>query len=204
MQTTIFDTPVINTLMRAFSRIMLRLLGWRTEGLSRESLASHPKYVLIAAPHTSNWDFPMTLMVCFVLRINVYWMAKESLFRGPLGPLARWLGGIAINRSATNNTVQATIDSFARTDKLIVIVAPEGTRGKVTHWKTGFYHMAHGAGVPIGLAYLDFKRKAAGIGKMFATSGDIDADMVAIQEFYSDVTGKNQDQFDAARIAGRR
>ena len=166
-------------------------------------LATFPKYVLIAAPHTSNWDFPITLMVCFALRLRVRWMAKASLFAFPLGPLARWLGGIAIDRSVSSNTVAATIDSFVRTEQLVVIVAPEGTRGKVARWKTGFYHIAHGAQVPIGLAFLDYRRKVGGIGAMFRTTGDLATDMRDIERFYSHVTGKNSDQFDAGGISGR-
>lgn len=199
MHKTIFDTPVINTLMRWFSLATLRLLGWKTEGIQ----PTEPKYVLIAAPHTSNWDFPYTLMLCFALRLRVYWVGKASLFRWPLGPLARWLGGIAVDRSASKNMVQTTIEAFGRQSRLVVIVAPEGTRGLVSHWKTGFYHMAHGAGVPVALAYLDFKRKAGGIGRMFHTSGDIERDMEQIQLFYRGVTGKNQDQFDAARVRAK-
>ena len=203
MQKTIFDTPVVNPLMRAFSRVTLRAMGWRTEGITPDQIEAYPKYVLIAAPHTSNWDFPITLMVCFVLRLRVYWMAKSSMFAWPVGWLARWLGGIPIDRSAANNTVQNTVAAFAARERLVVIVAPEGTRGKVSHWKTGFYHIAHGAGVPIGMAYLDFKRKRGGIGRMFTTSGDIAADMVEIQQFYSGVTGKNPQQFDAASVVKR-
>lgn len=200
MQTTIFDTPIVNPLMRAVSWLVLRLMGWRTEGMTPEAIGAYPKYVLIAAPHTSNWDFPITLMVCFVLRLRVYWMAKASLFAWPIGWLSRWLGGIPIDRSASNNTVHNTIAAFAARERLAVIVAPEGTRGKVTHWKTGFYHMAHGADVPIALAYLDFKRKVGGIGAMFRTTGDIGADMAEIQRFYSGITGKNSDQFDPSTI----
>lgn len=203
MQTTIFDTPVVNTAMRALSRVVLRLMGWRTDGMTPDEIAAHPKYVLIAAPHTSNWDFPVTLMVAFVLRLRVYWMAKASLFAGPLGPVARWLGGIPVDRSASSNLVQKTVDAFDARERLAVIVAPEGTRGKVTHWKTGFYHIAHGAGVPIGLAYLDYARKAGGIGRMYTTSGNIEADMVEIRAFYSGVTGKHRQQFDADSVRRR-
>lgn len=203
MQTTIFDTPLVNTAMRGLSRWVLRLMGWQAGGMAPAALAQVPKYVLIAAPHTSNWDFPITLMLCFVLEIRVYWMAKASLFAWPIGWLARWLGGIPIDRSASHNTVQNTIDAFARNERLVIIVAPEGTRGKVTHWKTGFYHMAHGAGVPIGLAYLDFRRKVGGIDQMYTTSGDIEADMGNIQQFYRGITGKNPQQFDAASVIKR-
>lgn len=203
MQTTIFETPVINSAMRAISRLLMKLTGWRSDGMTPDQIAAYPKYVLIAAPHTSNWDFPITLMVCFDLRLKVYWMAKASLFSWPIGWLSRWLGGIPIDRSASNNTVQNTISAFAARERLAVIVAPEGTRGKVTHWKTGFYHMAHGAGVPIALAYLDFSRKAGGIGQMFHTTGDIAADMEEIQQFYSGIVGKNRDQFDANTVRRR-
>lgn len=203
MHHTIFETPLINTLMRGISLGAMRLFGWRTEGMTPDEIAAYPKYILIAAPHTSNWDFPVTLMVCFTLRLKVYWMAKASLFAWPIRWLSRWLGGIPIDRSASNNTVQNTIAAFAARERLAVIVAPEGTRGKVTHWKTGFYHMAHGAGVPIALAYLDFKHKSGGIGRMFNTTGDITADMAEIQKFYSGITGKNSDQFDASTVKRR-
>lgn len=199
MHKTIFDTPVVNTVMRWFSVAALRLLGWKTEGIRPGA----PRYVLIAAPHTSNWDFPYTLMLCFALRLRVYWVGKASLFRWPLGPLARWLGGIPVDRQASKNMVQTTIEAFQRQPHLVILVAPEGTRGYVSHWKTGFYHIAHGAGVPVALAYLDFKRKAGGIGRMFDTSGDIGADMAQIQCFYRGISGKNQHQFDAAQIRTR-
>jgi 1-acyl-sn-glycerol-3-phosphate acyltransferase len=196
MQKTIFDTPIINTLMRSISLLVLRLMGWKAEGVRPDA----PKYVLIAAPHTSNWDFPITLMLCFVLRLRVHWVGKASLFPWGAGWLARWLGGIAVDRSASSNMVQSTIAAFGRARRLAVIVAPEGTRGKVTHWKTGFYHIAHGAGVPIAMAYLDFARKAGGIGPMFATSGDIARDMEQIQQFYQGISGKHRERFNAGRI----
>lgn len=200
MHHTIFETPLVNTVMRTLARVVLRAMGWRSEGMTAGEIAAYPKYVLIAAPHTSNWDFPITLMGCFQLRLKVYWMAKASLFAWPIRWLSRWLGGIAIDRGAANNTLQNTVVAFAARARLAVIVAPEGTRGKVTHWKTGFYHMAHGAGVPIALAYPDFARKAGGIGRMFVTTGDISADMAEIQAFYGGITGKNAHQFGASTI----
>ncbi|MFZ6815692.1 lysophospholipid acyltransferase family protein [Undibacterium sp. Rencai35W] len=196
MHHTIFDTPVINTFMRWVSLLCLRLMGWTVEG----NAPAAPKYVLIAAPHTSNWDFPVTLMVCFALRLNVYWMGKASLFPPVVGAVMRWLGGIPVNRERSGNLVQGTVDAFQQNQRLTVIVPPEGTRGKVTHWKTGFYYIAQGAGVPIALGYLDFKRKAGGIGRMFELSGDITADMTEIQAFYEGITGKNPKQFDASTI----
>lgn len=172
--------------------LVLKLMGWKVEG----SAPAVAKFVLIAAPHTSNWDFPVTLMVCSVLRLRIYWMGKSSLFARPFGPLMRWLGGIAVDRSKAGNLVQETIDAFAHSEQLAVIVPPEGTRNKVTHWKTGFYYIALGAQVPIAMAFLDFGRKVGGIGRMLAPSGDIDADMIEIRQFYAGIVGKNPRQFD--------
>ena len=191
MHRTIFNTPLINTLMHWLSRLILRLLGWQIAGKAPAA----PKYVLIAAPHTSNWDFPFTLMVCFALRMPVYWMGKASLFPPVLGGIMRWLGGIPVERSRQGNLVQSTVDAFQRSARLTVIIPPEGTRSKVTHWKTGFYYIAQGAGLPIALGFLDFKRKRAGVERLFEVTGDIEADMVKIQAFYANITGKNPRQF---------
>jgi 1-acyl-sn-glycerol-3-phosphate acyltransferase len=191
MQRTIFDTPIINTLMHWLSRLLLHLLGWRIEGAA----PAVQKYVLIGAPHTSNWDFPFTLMVCFALGIQPYWMGKASLFPPLLGGLMHWLGGIPVERSRQGNLVQSTVDAFNANSRLTVIIPPEGTRAKVRHWKTGFYYIALGAKVPIALGYLDFKTKVAGFGRLFQPTGDITNDMVEIQTFYAGITGKNPAQF---------
>ena len=191
MHPTIFDTPVVNVLMYWLSRGVMRLSGWRLVGTAPTA----PKYVLIAAPHTSNWDFPVTLMICFALRLKVYWMGKSSLFPPLLGGILRWLGGIPVDRSRAGNLVQGTVDAFNKAERLTVIVPPEGTRSKVTQWKTGFYYIAQGAGVPIALGYLDFRKKEGGIGQMFQPTGDIAADMVEIQAFYAGITGKNPGKF---------
>lgn len=199
MHLTIFETPVINAVMRWVSLLCLRLSGWRIEGIT----PAEQKYVLIAAPHTSNWDFPVTLMVCFALRLRVYWMGKASLFPPVFGHIMRWLGGIPVDRSKSGNLVQSTVDAFHTSQRLTVIVPPEGTRGKVTHWKTGFYYIALGANVPIALGYLDFKRKIGGIGKMFVVSGDLAKDMADIRQFYCGISGKNPQQFDSDNIQVR-
>ncbi|TDK67237.1 lysophospholipid acyltransferase family protein [Sapientia aquatica] len=196
MHHTIFDTPIINTIMRWISVLILRLLGWRVEGQT----PTEPKYVLIAAPHTSNWDFPFTLMVCFALRLRVYWMGKASLFPPVVGGMMRWLGGIAVDRQKSANLVQGTIDAFNRNERLCVIVPPEGTRDKVSHWKTGFYYIALGAQVPILLGFMDFKKKIGGVAHFFHPTGDIDADMAEIKQFYRGYTGKNPQQFDDETI----
>ena len=160
MHRTIFDTPVVNTVLRAGSIAFLKLAGWRIEGTLPETAR---KCVLIAAPHTSNWDLPYTLMTAFVLRLNVYWMGKASIFRPPFGPLMRWLGGIAVQRDQSNNLVAGSAAALkAAQGSVQLIVPPEGTRSKTTQWRTGFYYIALGAEVPIQLAFMDYTHKRAG------------------------------------------
>lgn len=196
MHRTIFTTPGVNTVLRVFSLGFLRLTGWTLAG---RLPADSPKCVLIAAPHTSNWDLPYTLMVAFALRINIYWMGKAQLFRGPLGPLMRWLGGIAVDRSRSTNLVSASATAIREADgAMCLVVPPEGTRSKTRQWKTGFYWIAHEAGVPIVMAYMDYPRKLSGLGPVFKPSGDIDADMAQIKAYYGQYKGKNWRQFDSA------
>ena len=187
MHHTIFDTPIVNTLLRGLSIAFLRLTGWKVVG---ELPPEAAKSVLIAAPHTSNWDLPYTLMVCFVLRLNVYWIGKSSLFKPPFRGVMMWLGGIPVDRSQSNNLVAASSAAIVQATKsLQLIVPPEGTRSGTRYWKTGFYYIAAGAGVPIVMAYLDYDKKIGGLGPVFTTTGDIDADMAAIKAFYAGVKG---------------
>jgi 1-acyl-sn-glycerol-3-phosphate acyltransferase len=192
MHRTIFDTPGVNTVLRAFSIAFLKLNGWKIEG----SLPPDgQKSVLIAAPHTSNWDLPYTLMVAFVLRLNIYWMGKEEIFKPPFGGIMRWLGGIPVNRQSANNLVAAAVESIKAADgPLQLVVPPEGTRSKVRYWKSGFYYIAAGAGVPIVLAFMDYERKISGLGPVFYPTGDLQADMLRIQAFYAPYSGKNAAQ----------
>jgi len=196
MHRTIFDTPAVNTLLRGFSIAFLRLTGWKIEG----SLPPDgQKSVLIAAPHTSNWDLPYTLMVAFALRLNIYWMGKEQIFKPPFRGLMMWLGGIPVRRESSNNLVAASVQAIRDADgPLQLVVPPEGTRSKVRYWKTGFYYIATGAGVPIVLAYMDYERKLSGLGPVFHPSGDLEADMARIQAFYAPFKGKNAAQSGSA------
>jgi 1-acyl-sn-glycerol-3-phosphate acyltransferase len=195
MHRTLFSTPVVNTVLRAVSLALLRLAGWKVEGTLP---AAASKSVLIAAPHTSNWDLPYTLMVGFALQLNLYWMGKASLFRPPFGAVMRWLGGIAVDRSKANNLVAASAQALREADgPLQLVVPPEGTRGRTRQWKTGFYFIALEARVPIVLAYMDYQRKVAGLGPLFTPSGDVDRDMDEVKRFYAGIKGRNADQFDA-------
>lgn len=193
MHTTIFDTPIVNTVLRGLSIGFLKLTGWKVEGSLPPNGA---KSVLIAAPHTSNWDLPYTLMVAFALRLHVYWMGKESIFKPPFRGVMMWLGGIPVRRESSNNLVAASVQAIKAADgPLQLIVPPEGTRSKARYWKTGFYHIAVGAQVPIVMAYMDYARKVSGLGPVFIPTGNVEADMESIKAFYAPFKGKNPDQF---------
>ncbi len=190
MRYTIFDTPVISPLMRGLAFAFLKVFGWRVEG----RLPDLNKLVVIAAPHTSNWDFPVLLSVAFALRTKACWLGKHTLFQGPFGFLSTWMGGIPVYRSASQNMVAQSVEMFRNSERLILAIPPEGTRGKVSHWKTGFYYIALGAEIPIAMAFIDYKRKASGVGPTIQPTGDIEADMEIIRNFYANVTAKYPDK----------
>ena len=194
MHRTIFDTPVVKTILRALSVGFLKLAGWKIQGTLPPGAE---KSVLIAAPHTSNWDLPYTLMVAFSLRLTVYWMGKEQIFRFPFRGLMMWLGGIPVQREKSNNLVAASVEAIkAASGPLQLVVPPEGTRSKTRYWKTGFYHIAVGAQVPIVMAYMDYEKKISGLGPVFEPTGNIEADMAQIKAFYANFKGKNASQFE--------
>lgn len=183
---TVHETIIIRTLVRWLAQLFFKCTGWKIEGRKPDL----PRYVIIAAPHTSNWDFIYTLCLAFIYRLNPVIMMKDTWFRWPLGPLFRWLGARPIDRSRANQVVALSIAKFNQCHRLILVVPPSGTRKRVLYWKTGFYHIANGAGVPIVLGFLDYRRKVGGIGPTVQPTGDIDADMAVIQNFYRDVSGK--------------
>ncbi|MBW1892552.1 MAG: lysophospholipid acyltransferase family protein [Deltaproteobacteria bacterium] len=182
--------------MRAIARFLMFCTKWKSSG----TLPNIRKFVLIAAPHTSNWDLFYTLLVAFDLKANIYWMGKDAIFKKPFGHLMRWLGGMPINRSKSNNIVEQSIELFHQSDRLILTVPPSGTRRRVTYWKTGFYHIANGASVPIVMGFLDYRLRTGGIGPLVQPTGDITRDMQVISSFYADITGKYPIQMSTAKI----
>jgi 1-acyl-sn-glycerol-3-phosphate acyltransferase len=177
----------VRSLAQIIAQAILRLLGWKVEA----RLPKARKFVLVGAPHTSNWDFIMMLLVMNALGLQLNWVGKDSLFIGSFGGLMRRLGGIPVDRSARNGFVDQMVAEFERRESLILVIAPEGTRGKSEYWKTGFYYIAQGARVPIALGYVDYALKTGGIGASLQPSGDIQADMQPIAHFYAGVTGKH-------------
>lgn len=185
MRTTIFSTPILTPVLRFLAILILKLIGWKSRG----SEVSVPKYVLIGAPHTSNWDFPLMLLVVLELRLQLFWMGKHTLFPFPFGGLMKWLGGIPINRAKSHNVVYETVSQFKNNEKFVVLVPPEGTRSRVTEWKTGFYHIANNAGVPILMGYVDAENKEAGFADFFYPTGNLEQDMKEIRSFYAGKKG---------------
>ena len=178
-----------NAFSRGLGRALLGLAGWRIAG----AFPALPKFVLIVAPHTSNWDFVAGLMCDLALDLDAVWLAKHTIFVGPFGRWLKSLGGIPVVRSASHNVVSQVAAEFARRDQMILAVAPEGTRKKVESWKSGYWHIARAAGVPILPVGLDFRRRAAVIGSLRWTTESLDQDEAVLKEFFGTIIPKNAD-----------
>lgn len=181
---------------RALGRGYLKLAGWRIEG----EIPGEPKFVAIAAPHTSYWDFPHMMAFGFATGQHISFLMKASMFRGPLGTLLRGLGGIPVDRSGSRGLVEAVAQALEKTDELILVIAAEGSRSRRDYWKSGFYHVARGAGVPVALGYLDYGKRVVGYGPALWLTGDIESDMESIAEFYADKRGKYPERQTPARL----
>lgn len=180
-----------NAISRAIGRAVLLLGGWRFEG----TIPDEPKFVIIVAPHTSNWDFIVGVGALFAIGFQISFLGKHSLFKWPLGVFMRWLGGIPVERSVSRDRVGENVAAFSSADKLILAVAPEGTRKLVKEWKTGFYHVAHGAHVPIVPVVFDYGTKIIRLYAPFWTTGDADGDIRQLKDLYRSVVPKNPENF---------
>jgi 1-acyl-sn-glycerol-3-phosphate acyltransferase len=176
--------------LRKFARLLLRLGGWTAVG----GVLDDPKAVLVAAPHTSNWDGYWALVYKVAVDLDVKFFAKKSLFWFPLGNLLRWLGAIELDRGRAVNAVQLAIDEFENHDSFYLGLAPEGTRSLKPGWKSGFYRIAQGANVPIYIGFLDFGRKRIGIGPKVELTGDPDVDLAVIRKHYEGIKGRWPEQ----------
>ena len=187
MKLTIFNTPIISPFLRLLSNLTMRMFGWRVEGKA----PNLPKYIIIGAPHTSNWDFVLFLGIVFALKISVRYMGKAELFRSPFGWFFYWCGGIPVDRKKSVGLVEQMVEACNKSEKFVLVIAPEGTRYQVNEWKRGFYHIAKSANIPIVMAKVDGINKIAHVGEIFQPGEDIEADMEAIQELFSGMTGIN-------------
>lgn len=170
---------------RRIAASLLRLAGWKFEG----ARPAARRFVLIAAPHTSNWDLPLMLLFAWSCGVRVSWMGKHTLFRGPAGRIMRALGGIPIRRDRSNSLVSQMADTIERSEQIALAIPAEGTRSYTTHWKSGFYHIAREAGVPVVLGFLDYGRRVGGLGPEIIVTGDVREDMDEIRAFYADKRG---------------
>ena len=183
--------------MKKIAQFIFKLAGWK---VSYTPAPEHSRCVMIAAPHTSNWDFFFARLAFFIMDVKVRYMIKKELIVFPVGWIFKALGAIPVDRSKKGGLVESSIQLFNKHKELVVLIPPEGTRGKVEKWKTGFYHTAVGAKVPIALGYLDFKKKEAGIGPIFWPSGDIEKDFEHLWNFYKDITPEHPELFDPNTI----
>lgn len=172
-------------MLRILSLFILSILGWQLEA----KLPSEKKYVIIGAFHTSNWDFPIGILGLWAMGLKASWVGKHTLFRGPLGPIFRRIGGVPVDRTMHTGFIKRVADLYKTRDEMALTIAAEGTRSKTEHWKTGFYYIALEANVPIALGYLDWGNKTLGIGATVYPSGAIEQDFKKIREFYKDKSG---------------
>jgi 1-acyl-sn-glycerol-3-phosphate acyltransferase len=178
-----------NAVTKALSRAALRAAGWHFEG----SLPNVPKFVLTIAPHTSNWDFVVGVLARRAVGLDAHFLGKHTLFKPPFGWFMRWLGGMPVRRDVPAGVVEQVTQKFEEHDALVLALAPEGTRKRVAKWRTGFYYIAHGAGVPIVPIALDYGRKRVVAGPALDPSGDLETDLRTLRQFYVDVTPRKME-----------
>jgi len=184
------------SLSQRLARLVLRLIGWRCldfEGRPERA-------VLVGYPHTSNWDFPLTLLALKALGLNARWVGKDALFRGPMGPVMRWLGGIPINRREPTGFVERIAAMLRDEPPFVLAIAPEGTRSLTAGWKSGFYRIADSADLPIVLGTIDYSRRRVGLLGAVSPSGDENADMAAIAACYEGVRGRRPELASPIRL----
>lgn len=184
------------TIKQHLARAILRLFGWRVEGVRPEAR----QFVMIAAPHTSNWDFPLLLLYAAAFDIHMSWLGKHHLFKPPFGWFMRLVGGVPVHRHENRNLVEDMAATFNDFEDLAIVIPAEGTRRRSEYWKSGFYHVARTAGVPIVPSYLDYGQKRGGFGPTLNPTGEVAKDMDFFREFYAPMRGKFPDYFGPVRL----
>lgn len=170
---------------------ILDLLGWKITGHYPGEIK---KFIIIVMPHTSNWDFPLGILLRSRFKADIKFLGKKELFRPPLGGLFRWLGGYPVDRSRKGRLVDEVADIFSREETFALTIAPEGTRRKVDKLKTGFYYIALKAGVPIVMIQFDYRRREVLIREPFYPTGNKEADFAVILDFFKSASGKHPER----------
>ncbi len=174
-----------------FAKLMLRTFGWKIENAA----VMPQKCVICVAPHTTNWDFMVGVLYKSAMKVKANFFIKKEWFSFPFGGLMNSLGGVPVDRSKKTSLTDQMAEVFKKRDEFRVAIAPEGTRKAIAEWKKGFYFIALKAEVPIVLAYIDYKKKTVGIGKIIDATGDIDVDMTKIKTYYKDINAKFPNNF---------
>ena len=172
-----------NRLTKKGARAMMRALGWRIVG----EIPDEPKILLVGGPHTSNWDYLFTMLTTYSLGCDLHYVGKKSLFDNP--PM-RFLGGVPLDRGTSDGFVEQMVEEFNKRDTFVLAIMPEGTRGKTDKWRSGFYYIAEGAGVPMTLVIFDYGNKLMHLGPTFWPSGDYEADLAKIQAYFEGIRGR--------------
>lgn len=173
---------------RWLGRTVLRLGGWTIVG----EFPDEPRLVLLAAPHSSAWDAVWGLAAKLAMGVDIAFLAKAELFRGPLGWLLRTFGGIPVDRTKAHGAVEQAAASIRKAERMWFVLAPEGTRKRVEHWKSGFWHIARNAGVPVFCAWFHYPDRTIGLGQLFEMTGHLDTDMATIRDYYRPFIGKHR------------
>ena len=172
------------------SGFLLRLIGWKAVWVPPPS----PKSVIIAYPHTSNWDFPITMLWRFAIGFPMHWVGKQSMFENPLGGLFKRWGGVPVDRSRASGFIDQLLVEYEKRGIFHLTIAAEGTRSKTDHLKSGFYRLALAANVPVGLGFIDYRQKAIGIERWLVLTGDREIDLDALRDYYAEKTGRRPAQ----------
>jgi len=192
MRYTLFSTPLLTPALRILSKIILKIIRWRVDG----SLPTdQSKYVLIVAPHTSNWDFFLFVLTVSVLRLQPSVLIKDTLFVGPLGWFLRYCGAIPVNRRQAGSLVTYISGIYEEREEFVLIITPEGTRSPNANWKRGFHHVARAAEVPILVVYVDSAVRTIGIEGLMDPSEDVDGDIQKLKTFFDGKKGLKPENY---------
>ncbi|MCK9448423.1 MAG: lysophospholipid acyltransferase family protein [Bacteroidales bacterium] len=183
--------------MKVFGRLMMKLIGWELVGAVPPHIK---KCVILAAPHTSNWDFVIGRFAYWALGVPVKFLIKQEAFNHPLGCIVKKMGGIPVDRKKNTNMVEYVASLFSEYEVLNVIITPEGTRKLVTEWKRGYYYIAQRAEIPIVLGFADYKNKQGGFGPVIYPSGNYEKDFVMIEEFYKTKTARHPEKYNLSQL----